>query len=314
MTEAKRPSMLWKPWDSLRATLRPPTPPSAATPAGGLGPALPVFVPPGHFYSPMPSLEDIAAVAARSNDSPSYGGIDLRETEQLDLLGQLVRFYAALPFRPDATQGLRYRFDNPSYSYADGIFLYSMLRQLRPHRLIEVGSGFTSALILDTNERFLDNSVECTFVEPHPQLLLSLMSADDRRRTTLLPNTLQQVDLALFDSLDRNDILLIDSTHVAKANSDVNRLFFEILPRLASGTMVHVHDVFATFEYPVDWFREGRAWNEQYVLRAFLQYNDNFQVRLFGNFMVTRHADWFRTNMPLCLRNPGGAFWMQKTQ
>jgi predicted O-methyltransferase YrrM len=219
-----------------------------------------------------------------------------------------------MPFTPAPAPGLRYRFENPSYSYADGIFLYSMLRHLKPRRVIEVGSGFTSALLLDTNERFLDNRVECTFVEPYPQLLLSLLSEEDRRRTRLIATPLQDVDLRLFESLESSDILFIDSTHVAKANSDVNRLFFEILPRLAAGTVVHVHDVFASLEYPVEWLREGRAWNEQYVLRAFLQYNDRFEVRLFGNYIVSRHPDWFRSHMPLCLQNPGGAFWMQRAR
>jgi predicted O-methyltransferase YrrM len=251
-------------------------------------------------------------VAARERDAGPPAGVELREPAQLALLEELARFYPAMPFAPAPTPGLRYRFDNESYSYADGIFLYSMLRHLRPRRLIEVGSGFTSALVLDTNERFLDNRVECTFIEPHPDLLLSLLSEDDRRRSRLIAAPLQEVDAALFESLEAGDILFIDSTHVAKANSDVNRLFFEILPRLAPGTMVHLHDVFPSFEYPLEWLRLGRAWNEQYLLRAFLQYNEHFEVRLFGSYMVARHADWFHRNMPLCLVNPGGAFWMQR--
>jgi hypothetical protein len=123
------------------------------------------------------------------------------------------------------------------------------------------------------------------------------------------------VDLAVFETLEARDVLFIDSTHVSKVsklNSDVNKLFFEILPRLAPGTFVHIHDVFADFEYPVHWLRAGRSWNEQYVLRAFLQFNDRFKVRLFGNYIVNRHPDWFRTHTPLCLHNPGGAFWMEK--
>ena len=113
-------------------------------------------------------------------------------------------------------------------------------------------------------------------------------------------------------TLGPGDVLFIDSTHVAKVGSDVNYLFFEVLPRLAVGKLVHVHDVFASFEYPIEWLREGRAWNEQYLLRAFLQFNDRFRVRLFGNHMVLRHHNWFQARMPLCLNNPGGAFWMEK--
>src|SRR5262245_40597097 len=134
-----------------------------------------IFAPPGHFYSPIPSQADIDAVARRTG-ADELRGIDLREPAQLALLDELALFYRDLPFAPTAAPGLRYRFENPSYSYADGIFLYSMLRHLKPRRVIEVGSGFTSALLLDTNERFLDNRVECTFIEPYPQLLLSLLS------------------------------------------------------------------------------------------------------------------------------------------
>jgi predicted O-methyltransferase YrrM len=273
-----------------------------------------MFVPPGHFYSPLPTSADVEEAARRAAADPRLGGIDLQDEEQMRLLEELADFYPEIPFASEPRPGLRYRFDNPSYSYADGVFLYSMIRRFRPRRIIEVGSGFTSALILDVNERFFDNTIACTFVEPYPDLLHSLLTDDDRRRARIIPARLQDVDLALFDPLGANDILFIDSTHVSKANSDVNRLFFEILPRLAQGTVVHLHDIFPALEYPIEWMREGRAWNEQYVLRAFLQYNAAYTVRLFGSYMVTSRPDWFRSRMPLCLRNPGGAFWMQRTR
>jgi hypothetical protein len=275
---------------------------SVAVPAG--------FVPPGHYYSPIPSLADIEE-RARSLGDP-LAGIDLNEAGQLAILEELAKFYPSMPFTDHGSPGLRYRFRNESYSYADAIFLHTMLRYLRPRRLIEVGSGYTSALTLDTNECFLDNQLECTFIEPQPDLLLRLITDSDRQRCKVIPSRLQDIDLGLFDTLEARDILFIDSSHVSKVNSDVNRLFFEIIPRLAQGTMVHIHDVFPSLEYPLDWLRQGRAWNEQYVLHAFLQFNSSYRIRLFGSHMVDRHPDWFRDHMPLCLRNPGGAFWMER--
>jgi predicted O-methyltransferase YrrM len=270
------------------------------------------FVPAGHYYSPLPAPEDVDRLERTPASAEPLPGIHLDPEEQMVLLEWLAEFYPSMPFTAEQTPGLRYRFDNPSYSYADGILLYSMLRWLRPKRLIEVGSGYTSALILDTNERFLDNGVACTFIEPYPELLLTLLEERDRPRVRIIPSRLQDVDLRLFDALEARDVLFIDSTHVAKVSSDVNRLFFEILPRLAPGTLVHIHDVFAGFEYPLEWLRQGRAWNEQYLLRAFLQFNDRFRIRLFGNYLIGRHPDWFRSHMPLCLTNPGGAFWMER--
>ena len=132
--------------------------------------------------------------------------------------------------------------------YADAIFLHAMLRHLRPRRLIEIGSGYSSAVTLDTNEHFLGGSLECSFVEPYPELLLGLMKPGDHERVRVIPQRLQDVPLELFDELGADDVLFVDSTHVAKAMSDVNRLFFEILPRLKPGTFVHIHDVFYPFD------------------------------------------------------------------
>jgi hypothetical protein len=271
------------------------------------------FVPPGHYYSPIPSDQEIEEFARRRVAPESIEGVDLNDAGQRALLEDLAAFYPSVPFTGAPQPGLRYRYDNPQYSYADAIFLHTMLRHFRPRRLIEIGSGYSSAATLDTNERFLDNSLDCCFIEPYPELLRSLMTDGDRRRARVIALPLQDVDMALFDVLESGDILFVDSTHVSKVNSDVNRIVFEILPRLARGVFVHIHDVFYPFEYPLDWLREGRAWNEQYLLRAFLQFNASFTIRLFGNYVTDRYRGWFSKHMPLCLNDTGAALWLQRT-
>src|SRR5690606_1842332 len=189
-----------------------------------------------------------------------------------------------MPFKAEKSEGLRYYFENSAYAYSDAIHLYCMLRHLKPRKLIEVGSGHSSCVTLDTNELFLGGSVETTFIEPYPELFMSLIKESDRAKINIVPTRLQDVDLSLFETLQANDILFIDSTHVSKINSDVNYIFFEILPRLASGVYIHFHDIFFPFEYPKAWVYEGRAWNEAYILRAFLQYNNAFSVVLMNTF------------------------------
>ena len=263
-----------------------------------------LWEPPGHFYSPIPSVDDIRRRADRvfSTASRDIAGLDLQEAAQLELLQKLQRFYEEQPFGESRQPGLRYSFDNAAFTYFDAIIYYCMLRHLRPSRVIEAGSGHSSCVLLDTNERFLDNSIQCTFIEPHPQLLESLMAPGDRSRVTILQRNLQDVDPGVFDVLTRGDILFIDSTHVSKTDSDVNYVLFEILPRLGSGVIIHFHDVFYTYEYPREWVYQGRAWNEAYFLRAFLQYNDRFTIRLFNSFLETFHRDWIAAEMPLCSR------------
>ena len=203
-------------------------------------------------------------------------------------------------------------FNNPWFCYGDACVLYAMLCDLRPARIVEVGSGFSSAVMLDTNDHNLQRGATCTFIDPHPERLLSLLSDADQQMHTVIARDVQQVDGAVFDALRANDILFIDSSHVGKIGSDVNHLLTHVLPCLSPGVVVHVHDVFWPFEYPEDWIRAGRAWNENYLLRAFLQFNDAFQIRFFNGYMAEQHAALMTEVMPLFMQNPGGSLWMQR--
>lgn len=270
--------------------------------------------PPGHFYSPIPSLDEVRRDDAQIFAAPprTLPGIHLRETEQLALLDELGRFYGDIPFPERKTPELRYYYENPFYSYSDAVFLHCMIRHLEPARIVEVGSGFSSCVTLDTRERFFDGAIDVTFIEPYPRILLSLLREGERDRTRILERRLQDVPLEEFAALGRNDILFIDSTHVSRVNSDVNRIFFEILPSLAPGVHIHFHDVFYPFEYPREWIYQGRAWNEAYALRTFLQYNGAFPIVLMNTFLQHFHRALFSERMPLCLKNPGGSIWLRK--
>jgi hypothetical protein len=272
------------------------------------------FVPPGHFYSPIPSFDEVERESARlfGHVPRTIPGIDMREAEQLALLESFVPFYDDQPISATRKGEHRYYLEKNADSYSDAIFLYCMIRHLRPKRIIEIGSGYSSCVTLDTNELFFRNAIETTFIEPYPELLQSLITKDDRRRVLVLPHRLQDVDEREFASLGPNDILFVDSTHVAKIGSDVNRLFCDIFPALGSGVHIHIHDVFYPFEYPKQWLLDGRAWNEIYILRAFLEYNERFRIVLMNTFLEYFHEDFFREQMPLCLKNPGGSIWLRK--
>lgn len=270
------------------------------------------FVPPGHFYSCVPSSEDIDRIRRMDRRPKSLPGVYLDLKPQHGLLKKFAEFYKDMPFEDKRKKDYRYFFQNPAYSYSDAIFLHCWLRYLRPKRIIEIGSGYSSCVTLDTNEFFLDNSMKCTFVEPYPDLLKSLIKEKDFQSIDILEVSLQDVDLTIFDSLGANDVLFVDSTHVSKAGSDVNRLIFEVLPRLNAGCFIHIHDIFYPFEYPLEWLEDKRAWNEQYILRAFLQFNSAFKIRLFSGYAIPNLHAWFKENIPDCLKNPGGSIWLEK--
>jgi predicted O-methyltransferase YrrM len=272
-----------------------------------------LYVPLGHYYSPIVSPEEMEKRKDEIWKAPvnSIPGIDLRESEQLKLLESFKSYYAKLPFEAEAKEGLRYQYANSMYSYSDGIMLFSMMMHFKPKRIIEVGSGYSSALMLDTNHNFFDSSIQCTFIEPYPERLNSLLKPNEK--ISLRQQPVQDIDLSLFEALEENDFLFIDSTHVSKTGSDVNFIFFEILPKLKKGVKIHFHDIFYPFEYPKQWvITEGRNWNEDYILRAFLSYNSEFRIIMFNTYLEHFHEKWFAENMPLCLKNRGGSIWIEK--
>jgi len=270
--------------------------------------------PPGHFYSPIPSIEEIKERERLifREYPPSIPGIDLNVEEQLQFLQAFKGYYRELPFTDHKTPPLRFYFDNPSYSDSDAICLYCMIRHLKPQRIVEIGSGFSSAVMLDTNELFFSNRITCTFIDPYPDGLYALLKDSDCQRHEILERKGQDVDVATFDTLRNGDILFVDSTHVAKTGSDVNYLFSTVLPRLHSGVHIHFHDIFYGFEYPKEWVYEGRAWNEAYLLRAFLQYNTAFKIVFFNTFLEHFYRDQFSESLPLCLRRLGGSIWLRR--
>jgi hypothetical protein len=273
-----------------------------------------LYVPIGHFFSPLPSLEEIKSDEARifRRSQKELPAIDMHEEEQLALLKDLAGYYGQMPFQANKTPGLRYYFENDAYTYGDGITLFGMIRHFQPKKIIEVGSGHSSCLILDTNDLFFNGEISTAFIEPYPEKLRSLITDDDTNTITVLEKRLQDVELSTFEQLEAGDFLFIDSTHVSKTNSDVNYLFFEILPRLSKGVYIHIHDVFWPFEYPKWWVYEGRGWNEAYILRAFLQSNQDIRVVLMNTFLREFHQEEYEKLMPLCLERMGGSIWLQK--
>ena len=270
--------------------------------------------PDGHFYSPIPSTADIKNLHARINKIEEISDINLNEKLQLKMLGEFKKYYKDLPFRYKKKNGLRYYFNNPNFGHGDAISLYSVIRHAKPNRIIEIGSGYSSCVTLDTNQLFFDNRIDCTFIEPYPELLFSLINKQDKKGNNIISYRLQEVPVNLFNKLRRNDILFIDSTHVSKVGSDVNYIFSSILPLLNKGVFIHFHDICYPFEYPKELSMRGIFWNENYILRAFLQNNTSYEIVFFNNFLWEKHRSGLIKAMPLYSNNPGGSIWLRKTR
>ncbi|MFC1630650.1 class I SAM-dependent methyltransferase [Pseudomonadota bacterium] len=222
------------------------------------------------------------------------------------------KFYEELPFPEKPHHDYRYYFDNPWFTYSDAIFLYSFLRKNTPKRIIEVGSGFSSVVMLDTVDNFFSFKPEITFIEPFPQRLKSLLKDTDKDNVTIIEKFAQDVSPSIFLNMEAGDLLFIDSCHVVKCGSDLHILMFDILPLLPKGVFVHFHDIFYPFEYPIEWVKQGRYWNENYFLRAFLSYNSEWSVYFFNTYVAITFNDFIKEKMPLCLKNRGGSLYIQR--
>lgn len=270
----------------------------------------PMAYPPGHYYSPEVSADDVRRQVFSLPET--VDGVDLRAEAQLDLVVRLAEFHADQPFTRERTPGNRYFFENTYFSYGDAIVLHCLLRRLRPARLVEVGSGFSSAVVLDTNDRFLDRATEVTLIEPHPERLHALAGDLGTSGARVLASPVQDVDPAVFESLGPGDILFVDSSHVVKAGSDVQLLLLHVLPRLRPGVVVHFHDVFYPFEYPREWIDRGVSWNEAYALHAFLAFNTEFEILLFNSYLAACHREAAAAALPLWDRDPGSSLWLRR--
>ena len=276
---------------------------------------------PGHYYSVIPDIDSVETNEARIYGNETIPCIDLRPEAQLQLVKELQPYYDTIPYRFDDHEAndalpFRYKMKDAFYRNSDAIFLHGMMRHFAPKRIIEVGSGHSSAIMLDTNEHFMNGSVQLHFIEPFPEeRLLPALRKEDRDGCIILKNFIQDVELERFDTLEANDILFVDSSHVSKIDSDVNHIFFNILPRLRPGVLIHFHDIFFPFELPKTWVT-GRKWfwNENYLLRAFLMNNPDYEILLFNDFLHKKYNSWFLQNMPHCLIDAEntGSIWIRK--
>ncbi|MGH9738669.1 MAG: class I SAM-dependent methyltransferase [Candidatus Acidiferrales bacterium] len=240
---------------------------------------------PIHFYSPVPRTKTLPPETwSRYGEMP---GVRTNVKKQLVLLATLARRfrkeYEAFPARkPEGSAPYTYYSSNGYFDDVDGYVLYSMVRNFRPRRVIEIGSGNTTYLFAQAiaQNRKDDRRYRCdlTAIEPYPN---EVLKAGFPGLTRLITKPLQDVPLSEFKALSRNDILFIDSSHILKIGSDVQRELLEIIPRLAKGVIVHFHDIFLPKEYPRNWAEEmNRYFTEQYLLQAFLAFNDSFELLL----------------------------------
>jgi hypothetical protein len=262
------------------------------------------------FYSPIPDIRALPeSVWSRRGE---LAGIDFQLSRQLTTLEGLAPFIREFEApRAGPTSGTSYYFDNPSYGPVDAETLYAFVRNGKPSRIVELGSGFSTLVLGQAAlENKLQGKAPCVAVyDPFPGVAGPQTAGIDRFEATRA----QDVPLAVFDELGEGDILVVDTTHVVKLGGDVNRIVLDVLPRLAPGVLVHFHDIFLPWEYPRIWLeRFGLFWTEQYLVQAFLACNLRFQVVCALHALAREHPDRLAQIYPSWRDDVApGAFWIR---
>src|SRR6185503_1524888 len=204
-----------------------------------------------------------------------------------------------------------FEFNNGFFSGLDAAVYYGLIRHLKPRRIIEIGGGYSTRMAAKALSANQQGTLTC--IDPFPEDRLLRADLD----VELITKRVEEIDVEFFSCLEANDILFIDSSHTVKFGSDVCYEFLEILPRLAAGVWVHVHDVFFPHDYPAEWLIEQRlALNEQYLLQAFLTFNSSFSVQLANYWLCLEHCDdavrlWPNVVLP---EHRSSSFWMKRAE
>ena len=172
-----------------------------------------------------------------------------------------------------------------------------MIRALKPRRIVELGSGYTSLVIAQACVRTAEEGSQTHYraFDPYPGVAKPPLAGLDE----LVPASAQDVPREVFGELAAGDMLVVDTTHTVKTGGDVNRVVLEVLPALLPGVVVHFHDIFLPWEYPRVWAEDyGLYRSEQYLLQAFLALNPEFEVICALHALSREHADQLRHIVP----------------
>lgn len=258
---------------------------------------------PDHFYYPIPNL---AGLKHKDwNQKYPTSGIDMNEPFQIELARRSSKYHSEY-----------IKLQNPGPAPdGDGAVYYSLIRELEPNQIIEVGAGNSTNTALQALRKN-ENDCKITAVEPFPDDYLEKLEAENSN-LTIRETKAEALDPQWYCRLDEGDILFIDSSHVIKVGNDVLHLFLRVIPQLATGVHVHIHDVKLPYEYSRERvIKKHRFWHERYLLHCFLLFNDNFEVIWGSKFMAEENREELIAHLPGYGVDDGcgGSFWMKRIE
>lgn len=268
------------------------------------------------YSSPLPVQESLRENRSRWEKPSKLGGIEYDLELFKENVKRLKPFFEEFYSLQEYNKVVKLQY-GPGYPEIDAMFLYSVIRELKPKKYLEVGSGVSSFYAsLAVAENKVPTQITC--IDPFPYKSLYSIPGIE-----IIKSEVQNVDINTFASLSKGDILFIDSSHILKIDGDVPFLILEILPLLRKGVFVHIHDIpFPyNFPFPADYwlFRQPwpKYWNEAMVLQAFLCYNSTFAIYHSMPLLRYNDEDFLRKNLKNYMSiqenmNTFSSIWLEK--
>ncbi len=262
-----------------------------------------------HYHEPF---FDPRQLRSPLSDDRNLPGVDWNTTKQLAFL-EGFNFNEELISFPERKQdALTFYYNNGAFESGDAEYWYNLIRALKPKRIFEVGSGYSTLMAVAAIKENAqeDHGYECNHIciEPHENRWL------DALNVTVVREKVEEIELGFFSELEENDILFIDSSHVIRPQGDVLFEYLELMPTLSKGVVVHVHDVFTPKDYHEAWVREDvKFWNEQYLLEAFLSHNQQWEILGALNYLKYNYYEKLKAKCPFLTpsREPA-SFYLRK--
>ncbi len=232
-----------------------------------------------HFYSPIPDTRFI-----KNQKIYNYKIFGFDEKENLKFFNYLHKKYE----KEWSLLINEFNIENGTFEGLDAFICYSIIREFKPKKIIEIGSGNTTKLFLIAGNK----KINLTCIDPYYQEITGV--------NYFIKDRVENIDIDFFKRLDSNDILFIDSSHTVKSQNDVLFLIFEVFPVLKKGVIIHFHDIFLPLDYPISWIKEElRFWNEQYIVGAFLMENKNYKILISNSLLGFKYPEIIKEKLPL---------------
>ena len=264
-----------------------------------------------HYYEPLINPKK-HLLYPLSNDR-KLKGIDFNISEQIKIINSFNYNEELVKFSINKINEVDYFYNNLSFEYGDSEYLYNMIRFYKPKNIIEIGSGYSTRMMVHAVEqnKIKDKMYNCKIqcIEPYEYKTLGKL------HVSIIKERVEKNSLNMYKVLKENDILFIDSSHIIRPQGDVLYEIQNILPSLNKGVIIHVHDIFTPKDYPKEWIMNQKLWNEQYLLESFLAFNNSFKIIGSLNYLKHHHWETLASKCPLLKQNKNsepGSFWIKK--